>query len=206
MQSAGIKDPAVINYGDLKSRNTFNGETIGLVLGRIDLGVDNVVAMSEQLGLDVETVPDWSAEMDARFTGPDSDAAIELVNSVRVARVQQAVGRYAREARNPDDHATVYVWSNVLPSSWVDERVGGVTGHVGKKARQAEKVIQDSDAPITRKTVEEESGVARGTAHSTLKRMFKNGLVTRTRGGGPVPDEYHYVDGALEPAVDLGPE
>jgi hypothetical protein len=206
MEDAGINDPDVLHYGELKSRNTFTGETVGLVLGRIDLGTDNVLAMMGLLGLDTEPVPFEDTEANYRVGGPDADAGMDLLNSVRVCDVQQAVGRYAREARNPDDHATVYVWTNVLPPEWVDERVDGVTQRITDTDRRIERVVRESDEIITRSMIEQEADVSRVKAWDTLNRMTDEGLVTCSLGSGPIPDEYQYVAGTLQPRVNLGSE
>lgn len=206
MESAGIDNPTLLHYNNLKSRNTFKSETVGLVLGRIDLGTDNVLAMMDSLGLDAQTASYEDIQTGYRFDGPEADAAMELLDSVRISSVQQAVGRYAREVRNPDDYATVYVWTNVLPSTWVDERVAGVTRHMTDKIRTVEQAVRESDGPITRPMVEDEADVSKGTAWKVLTWMEEEGIVTRFRGSGPKPDEYRYIDGSLRPRVKLEPE
>ena len=206
MKAEGIESPNVLHYGHLKSSNAFTGETVGLVLGRIDLGSKNVLEMAESLGLDIELLP-FSERNHRRnpFTGPDSHAGQELLDSLRVGGVQQAVGRYARQARNPDDHATVYVWTNTLPKSWVDEYVDGVTKQVTEKVRRVEQIVQRRESKVTKRKIMEETGLSDVHVLDVLKWMYEDGLVTKSEGSGlHGADEYQYLGGVLKPQVDIG--
>jgi len=206
MKAQGIDSPNVQHYGNLKSTNTFTGETVGLVFGRIDLGTTSVLAMAESLGLDVESIPTTEVNhSEHKFTGPDASAAQELLDSVRIGEVQQAVGRYARQARNPDDHATVYVYTNTLPKSWVDEQTAGVTQEVTEDVRRIENFIQESSDSVTKKNIADETGISKGWVSTVLKRMYEAGLVSKSEGTGKYgADEFKYIAGELKFEVDIG--
>jgi len=206
METEGIESPNVLHYGHLKSSNAFAGETVGLVLGRIDLGSDNALEMAESLEFDMGLLPfpernhKWN-----RFTGPDSHAGLELLDSLRVGGVQQAVGRYARQARNPDDHATVYVWTNTLPESWVDEYVDGVTKEVTEKVRIVEQIVQRKESNVTKREIMQETGFSDVHVLKVLNWMYEDGLASKSERTGPHgADEYQYLGGVLEPQVESG--
>lgn len=208
MERTGIQNPETLSFGAVRSRNDFKGEQVGLVLGRIDLGTANVMAMSSLLDLDVQVLPyEERNHTDEPFVGPDSERAVELWNSVRQSETLQAVGRYARAVRDPEDSATVYVWTNVLPSEWIDQSVSKVTGHVTETIQEIEQTVRESTDPVTKKMIAEKVGVSGPYAWKILNRMYDQGITSISRGTGPYgADEFEFLSGTLGPEVQLEPK
>lgn len=208
MERTGIQNARTLSFGAIKSRNDFEGEQVGLVLGRIDLGTANVLAMASLLDLDVQLLSyEERNHTNEPFVGPDSDRAAELWNSVRQSETLQAVGRYARAVRDPEDSATVYVWTNVLSSEWIDQSVSGVTGYVTKTVRDIEQMVRESTKPVTKKMVAEKVGVSGPYAWEILNRMCEQGIASVSHGTGPYgADEYEFLSGELGPEVRLEPD
>ena len=137
--NAGVDDPETMHHGDVQSRNDFQGERIGAEIGCIDPGDDYVLDLLSELGMDStverqDTVCDtcsgngcdqcnqtgYERAFGRGFIGQDADVAENLLASVRENEVAQSTGRYAREADNPDDWATVFTRTNAIPDNMVD--------------------------------------------------------------------------------------
>ena len=212
MREVGIPDPKTAHYGEIKSLNAFDDESVGLVLGCIDLGDHNIAYMLGLLGLDANPEMFETDEGKLKrtygrgFVGPDAKAATELVRSGRAQVVAQAAGRYARDSRDPDAGATVYVMSNVLPDNMVDAIVPGIVSRSGEKKQEIEEFVQEADQPVTGKIVMEAVDCSKKHAIEVLNLMEEQGIVTVKKGKGPHPNVFEYVGGRLSPVVDLDEE
>ncbi len=210
MTEGGVKEPQILHYGEEKSRNDFADESVGLVIGCIDPGDSIVQAMLGQLGLRAE--PEMYQRDDGEqqrkhgrgFTGPDADAATELLESVRAMGVAQAVGRYARDADDPDSQATVYAWTSTVPDDLVDDYAPGVVGRNAEGKQTIEQVLKESGKPMSKTEVAEVADVSKKHAWEVLNEMVRQDVATVTAGTGKYgADEYRYSDGTLSAVVDL---
>lgn len=207
MKDAGIQDPKTAHYGAIKSSNKFADEPVGLVIGCIDPGDHNVAYMMGLLGLTAEPERYETNEGELKraygrgFVGPDAEEAIELLESVRAQGVAQAAGRFARDSRNPEGCATVYVASSVLPNDLVDAQVPGLVSREGEKKDRIEEFVRTSETPVTGPMVEEAIGCSRKHALEVLKLMEEQGLVIADRES--VTHQFEYLGGYLSPVVDL---
>lgn len=206
MERAGIEDPELMHFGDTKSRNDFDGERVGLILGCIDPGDNTVLTNLGLLGLQAkpEKYPDGSRKHGRKFTGPDADAAAELLESIRATNVVQAVGRYARDVRDPDDHATVYVWTDVLPDDWIDSKVSISATKVTELMEEIESEVKATADWTTALDIANELGRPKGSILRILNRMADQGIVCREKETGPEgADRYRYLAGSLQPTISL---
>jgi len=206
MQDAGVSGPRAMHYGNHKSRNDFEDESVGLLLGCIDPGDDYVLDMLAlcELSAEPESYSDGEGRALGRgFVGPDSEVAEEILASVRRNNVTQAAGRYARHPDSDDSGATVYVWSDVLPEEFVDETVPGPGTGVTEKMREVEECVKEN-APATTTEVVESVESSRSHVSDVLKRMVEQGVVTVEEGTGPHgANIYEYHSGTLRRPVDI---
>jgi biotin operon repressor len=209
MESAGVENPEILHYGELKSRNDFSDARVGLVIGCISVSDKEVFRYLGYLGFTpVPEVTDGGGPGRGRvFIGRYADAAEELRESVRSDNVAQAVGRFSRRVHDTEDTdgATVYVLTSVLPEEVVDEKVPGVVRRVTKTQRKLEELVAESDGPVTGREVEEELEISRRHALELLDELSDAGITSKSEGTGKYgATEYIYTSGSLKPAVDLG--
>lgn len=211
MVNEGIENHETLHYGEQKSRNDFAGENVGLLVGSIDPGDSYVLDTLALCGLDAEperteTESGGEKRVEGRgFVGPDADAAMEILESVRQTNVTQSVGRYARNAGDSDSEAIVYVWTDVLPENMVDKQVPGATSSITNTKQDIEEFVQEQDCPVTKTEVADEVGVSGRYAWKTLKEMTAQGVVTRSKETGENgADEYESGSEDFLPSVDLG--
>jgi hypothetical protein len=132
LHDVGVENPDTMHYGEEKSRNDFGDENVGALNGCIDPGDDFVLDLLAEAGLDA--TPETTTDEDGTehrahgrgFTGPDADAANEILASVREQHIAQSAGRYARNADDPDDQAIVFVRTDAAPTGFLDMHVPGV--------------------------------------------------------------------------------
>ena len=220
MYEAGTGDPEVIHYGEEKSSNAFEGETVGLVLGCIDPGDDYVLDILAELDLDAEPETNVCGTCDGEgtcitpqcddgirrspgrgFVGNDAELAAEALASVRENHVAQAAGRYARNPNDPDDSATVYVWTDVLDG---DAQVEGVTVY-GDKQREIANYLRENPGSTRKEIVE---GVECGKSHvyDTLNVFREHGKIAVDEDAGHYnADEYHWDGSDVGGVVDMTP-
>lgn len=206
LTDAGVTDPDLMHFGNLKSRNDFVDETVGLLVGCIDPGDDRVLDLLALRGLDARPKLDDDGERDygREFVGPDADAAATFLASVREDNLAQAVGRYARHPRSGSSEATVYVWSAALPDHLTDEHVRGVISTVTALKEKIEQYVRD-EGRVTTKQVVKYFDASRTHAYNVLQELAEQGVVSVSKGTGyNGADEYHYMSGSLGPSVDLG--
>ena len=223
MLDAGVDAERVgtMHYGEEKSRNDFAGESVGAVLGCIDAGDDYVLDALAELGLDArpETDVDEDGEefraYGREFTGPDADTAAALVASVRENHVAQAAGRYARDADDPEDVATVFVRTDALPVGFADYQVAGVTHVAGDKQRAIAEALREQPGATARELRELVSDrlpgdetVSKSHVTKTLAAFLERGTIQRWRGSGAYGadqwDGDNLTDAAATGDVDLG--
>ena len=206
LEDAGVENPKTLYFGNLKSRNDFRGETVGLVLGCIDPGDERILDLLALCGR--HALPNRDANGNRgygrEFDGPDADIAAEFLASVREQNLAQAVGRYARRPGTDAPGATVYVWSDALPDSLVDETVPGVVGRVTENKDRIAEFLR-RQGTVTRRETEEACGTGRTHTYEVLNELVEQGLATVSEYTGPNnAHEYHSVPGVLRPSVNLG--
>jgi hypothetical protein len=192
---AGVDDPETMHHGDVESRNDFKGETIGVVLGCIDPGDDYVLDQLAELDYDAQpertdedcdacqgkgcTRCDGSGKQRAfgrGFVGQDAEKAVNILASVRENQVAQAIGRYAREADDPDDWAVVFARTDAIPDSLVDFP-GPVAKVYGKKHRAALQYISEHGKATIKEIVDwiaEEHDEIESCTKEHVRDLLKN--------------------------------
>ena len=206
LRAGGIENPATLYYNNLRSNNNLKGESVGLLFGCIDPGDDYILNILALCGLEAEpqTQEDGSRAFGRGFVGPDSEAATELLWSVRENNIMQAIGRYARSPGEGGDGATVYAMTDAIPEQMVDERVPGVTGEVTDKKREIEEYVREN-SPVTTTEVVKSVESSRPHVIDTLRQMEEQGVVTKSAGTGPNgADVYRYEGGSFRQPIDLG--
>jgi hypothetical protein len=203
MKEAGVADPETMHFGEERSRNDFAGEPVGLVEGCIDPGDDMVLDLLAELDLDAE--PERSdGECDdcdgdgcracggtghkrahgRGWTGDDAESAREILASVRENHTAQAAGRYARDADDPDSHATVFVRTDAMPPGFADVQVPGVFWTFAPKQRDVVEALRELDEPASAYRLADEAGVSKQHAYETLERLVEDGHVDALEGVG----------------------
>lgn len=206
LSDVGVEKPATMHFGNLKSRNDFDGESVGLVVGCIDPGDDRILDLLALRDLNALPKFDQNGEREygREFEGPDADAAAEFLASVRENNLAQAVGRYARDPEDEDSEAIVYVWSSALPDSLTDRVVPGVISRITDLKDEIEQLVRRKGV-VTNRDVVDELGASKTYAYDTLQEMAEQSVVEISeRTGDRNANEYHYIDGELSRSVDLG--
>jgi hypothetical protein len=221
-----------LHYNEEKSRNPeeFATTPVGLVYGCIDPGDDYVLDLLAELGLDA--VPERSdtpcehcdgdgchecggtgrrREHGRGFTGPNRDAAMRILESVRAMQVAQMVGRYGRDldVKNGERNIT-YVSTAVLSQDprtqhLVDYRTEGVVHTETELERQVVEYVIENSWSTTRKIAD---AVDCSKKHA-IDVLDDIDWISRRRGTGPYgADEWAVhsdVNSSLD-RVDLGEE
>jgi hypothetical protein len=217
MRDAGIEDPEVLHYGNLKSLNRFDSEPVGLLVGSIDPGDQNIKDTLALLGLQatsemMETEDGDEVRKPGRgFTGPDADAATEILASVRENNVAQAIGRYARDPNQSGSHATVYVWTDAIPESLSDGIVPGVTDVLTGKRQKISNFVARSGEWLTCREIVEimvddglVSSVTKEHVHNTLKGLVERDAAKISKGTGKYGgDEFQIEPDTVTDLVEL---
>lgn len=205
LEHAGVADPDLMHYGDVKSRNDFAGESVGLVNGCIDPGDGPILDLIAELDLDAapertdipcefcgtpEEAPEnagdgcqecngtgWEREHGREFVGPDADTAAAILAAVRENQVAQAAGRYARDADDPDDTATVFVRTDATPPGFVDVDVPGVEWVYTNKQERVVEALRDRDQPTSARELADVVDISKRHVHRTLERLADHGTV-----------------------------
>ncbi|ELY85783.1 hypothetical protein C485_11298 [Natrinema altunense JCM 12890] len=208
MVDADVEEPTTMHYGEQKSRNDFSNEEVGLLVGCIDPGDENILdllALCEVVAKPRRMVTESGEQKRAPgrdFVGPDAEVAREILASVRENNLAQAAGRYAR---NPDDRnsgATVYVWSDALPRMLVDEEIG--TEYRSATAKQAGfvQVLEENPSGVTAKLIATETDSDKSYVISWLEEMEQQNNITKSVGTGyQGATEWKWCGGDLERSV-----
>lgn len=219
MTESGVRDPEVLYYGHIKSRNDFSGETVGLLIGCNDPGDENILDILALLELYAEApmVENSSGKMvrkpDREFEGPDADAANEILESVREMNVAQAIGRYARTAGRTDSGAVVYVWTNAIPEDLVDGYVPGVERVLINKQKAIIELVSQADSWMTCKQVvdslhteRQSEVVSKNHVRNTLDEFVAEEKAERSEGTGYYGAHEYWIDSdVVTSRVDLEP-
>jgi hypothetical protein len=162
---SGVDSPDTIHFGAEKSVEDFSSERIGLIAGCISPSSDHIKDWIALLGKDTdpkrEVYEDYQGQA---WVGPDANVARAILGDIQRDGVLQACGRYARSPQDPDDEATVYVMTNVLPDEYVDEKIEDVN-LLGKKQKQILSHLAESDGQETVSEIEEKISISVSIKH-----------------------------------------
>lgn len=220
MHDAGVPDPALMHFGEEKSRNDFANERIGLVNGCIDPGDDHVVNLLAELDLDAE--PERSeTECDhcdgdgchkcdgtghkrahgREFVGEDAEAAAEILSAVRENHTAQAAGRYARNPDDPSSTATVFVRTDAIPPGFADVQVSGAEWVFTTKQQRVVEELRELDRPATALELADLADVSKRHAQRVLKRLAERDAVQAFDRAGPNGATLYADDGTPNTGV-----
>lgn len=206
LEERGV-DPELMNYGNEKSRNDFAGESVGYVYGCMDPGDDYILTILTELGLEakpvtVDTEDGTKREKGRTFEGPDADEAADVLASVRENHVAQAAGRYARNAADADDEATVFVDTNAAPDGFIDIQVPGVEWLATETQAEIIDGLQERGASTASELAEYAGCTAENVRH-LLRKLAGDGVVQRAERAGAFGADIWRDDGAGIGDVDL---
>ncbi|WP_276249179.1 winged helix-turn-helix transcriptional regulator [Haladaptatus sp. YSMS36] len=209
LREVGVEDAETMHYGEEKSRNDFGDEKVGLVNGSIDPGDDYVLDLLAECELDAspETVETDAGEVRRAhgrdFVGSDAETAREILASVRENHVAQAAGRYARNADDPANTATVFVRTDAIPGGFADLQVPGVEWVATDTQRQIiEELRQRTDA--TARDLAEATDASKRHVAKTLARLLDAGVIECHEGIGKYGANVYNTDDAQSGVVNLG--
>ncbi|WP_380675576.1 hypothetical protein [Salinigranum sp. GCM10025319] len=189
LSEAGIEKPETMHYGEEKSRNDFGDEPIGFVNGCIDPGDDYVLDLLAEAGLDARPETSKGPDGEERrahgreFVGEDAETAAAILASVRENHVAQAAGRYARNADDRSDMATVFVRTDALPRGFADLQVPGVEWVATDVQRDIITELRDR-RQATAAELAEVTGASKRHIAKTLARLTDAGKVIANEGAG----------------------
>ncbi|WP_157573482.1 hypothetical protein [Haloplanus natans] len=223
MKNAGIVDPELMHYGGEKSLNNFKNEAVGLLLGCVDPG--DVGILNNLALLDLFAEPEDAVDKDGNprideegeplraygrgFVGEDADAAQEFLEDVREVHIAQSIGRYARNIRDTNSGAVVYVWTNAIPQHMIDVKIPGVDLRKATKRDTIADYVYRSDGVFTKRMIvdalaEELGGLSDKHVVDVLAKLSDQDIVFQSKGTGDYgADEYRYIGGTLQPMIDL---
>ncbi|SEP23224.1 hypothetical protein SAMN04487948_12438 [Halogranum amylolyticum] len=212
MREVGVDDPATMHFGEERSRDDFGDRDVGLVHGSIDPGDDYVINLLAECDLHAqpETVETEDGEQrrahGREFVGPDADTASDILASVRENHVAQAAGRYARNADDPENQATVFVHSSAMPAGFADYQVAGVEWVATDAQRAIIKALREQESATARELAAA-TDVSKRHVAKTLSRLLDEERVTcREDVGDHGADVFSAEDGPMSGLVDLTPE
>jgi hypothetical protein len=171
MKMVGVKDPVTTHYGLEKSVEKFEDEMVGLVAGCISPSSDSIKDWLAMLEKDATPKREIQDNYDGQeWVGTDAAIAHDLIADVREKHVLQSIGRFARSPSDPNDGATVYVMTNILPNQWVDTRVDGVDPLRGKQCEIASVLYETTDG-VTPAEIDERVDCSTRHVYKTLRRF-----------------------------------
>jgi DNA-binding transcriptional ArsR family regulator len=209
LREVGVDDAQTMHYGEEKSRNDFDDETVGLVNGSIDPGDDYVLDLLAECGLDAEPEVIETDEGGVRrahgreFVGEDARPAREILASVRENHVAQAAGRYARSADDPTNTATVFVRTDAIPTGFADLQVPGVEWVATETQRRIIEELRDR-RKATARELAEATGVSKRHVAKTLTWLLNGGSVECRDGAGAYGADVYTTERASTSVVDVG--
>jgi hypothetical protein len=203
MRSIGIDSPDTTHYGKEKSVDIFDGEKFGLVAGCISPSSEQIkdwlALLEKEATPRREEFDDYEGQ---DWVGPDADVAKELLRDVREKGVLQAAGRYARSPDDPDDGATVYVLTNVLPSRKVDREVDDVQTF-GTKAQEIIATVADSRDGLTPREILSRVDASRRYVYKILDQCRETPWMDVEEGAGSNDPDVFYTDRSPNCIVEL---
>ncbi|WP_161569884.1 ArsR/SmtB family transcription factor [Salinigranum halophilum] len=209
LRGVGVEDAETMHYGEEKSRNDFGDEKVGLVNGSIDPGDDYVLDLLAECELDAspETVETDTGEVrrahGREFVGNDAETAREILASVRENHVAQAAGRYARNADDPTNTATVFVRTDAVPDGFADLQVPGVQWVATDIQRRVIEELRER-REATARELACSTGVSKRHVAKTLARLLDGGSVECREGVGEYGADVYSADTTPSGVVDLG--
>jgi hypothetical protein len=214
MRDVGIENPEdwTMHQGNEKSREKFSDELVGFVTNCLDAGDDYVIDLLAARELDAtpETTvcelcdgqgckacdDEGERRLPGRgFDGPDADKATEILEAVRANHTNQCVGRWAREADDPDNGAVVFVRTDTVDDSLVDKKIPD-PWVFGEKQRAAIDYLRENPDATLKETVEAtenqfDSGITKQSVKDTFSKLIEFGVAERSEGTGAYgADEY----------------
>ena len=204
----GVNEPLVTHYVLEVSVNEFENEEVGLVLGCIspnDEDIKDWIALLDKGAKPLREAdnPELNYSSDGQiWDGPDRNIAHELIFDIRERHVLQAVGRFARSPSDPDDGATVYVFTNVLPDRWVDKEIPDVDVLAEKQLRVLE-TIADSEDGMTASEVADEIDVTERHVYDLVEQHRDTGWLNVIEGAGSYNADVFEVDRVPKGVIEL---
>jgi hypothetical protein len=202
---SGIDSPDTIHFGAEKSIEDFSSERIGLIAGCISPSSDHI---KDWLALfDKSAIPKREIDEDYRgqsWVGPDADLAESILGDIQRDGVLQACGRYARSPQDPDDEATVYVMTNVLPDEYVDEKIDDVIPF-GKKQKQILSHLVESGGQETASEIKERIpiSVSKNHIYTTFRKFSDQPFLNVEEEAGPYNAHLFSADYAPSGVLDI---
>lgn len=184
LTKSGVDSPTTIYYGNEKSVEDFDSESVGIVAGCISPSSENVKNWIELLERDATPKREVAENYQGQeWVGEDADVAEEILADVREKKVLQACGRYARSPQQPNDGATVFVLTNVLPDEYVDMEVDDVTPFKRKQKQIVDYVV--SHDGVTQQAICDNLNVSRKHIDKTLKKCLDYSWMQVDEEAGP---------------------
>lgn len=189
MEGVGIEPPRTMHYGGQNSRNDFDGEDVGLLIGCIDPGDEAILDLlalgkcSATPEMMMTEDGDETRKPGRTFVGQDADIAREILEAVRESNLAQAVGRYARNPDSSSSTATVYVWSDACPGSLIDNIVEPSFYSTTKKRRNLAEELK-AESLQTARQLQATTGMDKSYIIDILKTFESHGLVQERKGTG----------------------
>lgn len=202
LSDAGVVSPETLYYGNMKSVEDFDAEQAGLVAGCISPSSEDIKDWVALLNVDATPMRDVvDGHQGQEWVGDDADVAESLLADVRENGVLQACGRYARSPQQPDNRATVYVLTNVLPEEYVDKKIDDVSP-LGKKEENILEYIVEHNG-VTPREIDENIDASRKHIHETLNTYREEAWMrVEEIVGHNSPDKY-YADRCPQGVVDV---
>lgn len=168
LREVGVESPKTMHFGNEKSVDDFGAEEFGIVAGCIspsDEQIKDWMALLNKNAKPEREVSDGYSGGQI-WVGRDEDVAHDLIKDVRERGILQACGRYARSPQDPNDQATVYVLTDVLPDLYVDEKKPDVQP-LAPKQEQILDYVSSCDGTTVRE-IHEEMDINRKHIYATL--------------------------------------
>lgn len=118
------------------------------------------------------------------FAGKDAGAADRVLKGVREHHVHQSVGRYARDARDPESQAVVYVQTDAIAEHMYDVEVPGPVWTATENQRDVLEALEQSDVSKTTQELADEAGCTREAARQVLNHERVSEAVVKHPGEG----------------------
>jgi len=169
LAEAGIETPDTIHFGNEKSVESFDSERFGVIGGCISPSDEDIKDWIALLGKDATPKREVEDSYQGQeWVGEDADVAEEVLADVRENGVLQACGRYARSPQQPNDGATVFVLTNVLPDEYVDKKVDDVDVF-GEAEKRILEYVASNDG-VTVRTIVENTDTSKKHINDTLNK------------------------------------
>jgi hypothetical protein len=200
------RSESVLHYGEQWSRNVFNDEDAGLIVGCNNLSDEQIISRLTLLGASAEFSRS-KAECDncggagcsgclgtgkkrkipRQFVGQDSDIAERILASVREKNVFESTGCYAAACDTLSEFTPVLVWTSAIPEKLPDVVVD--FGTFTDKQRQIVEYVKQCDYPVSLREIVDNIDTSKPTARRCLNNLSSLDIAT-VRKGKYGADEY----------------